>query len=267
MKELQYFKNSGNPEISVALAGINRLEWECATTTESIEISIKKMANGRFDILPIVEGDGNVVQCYKTIEWSNYDKNNIKTHKISLNDRLYYLTHIHDAIIKFAKTDRKFFFLDNQMEIIGLITIGNLNCKHVYLYLYNLVIQLEHAMGAYVYKNGIADSAIITLFELRTESGNAKNALMRYREDDAKGLDYNFIEYLYLTDLCFIFKKFCLIENIDMKKDEFMSIISKVNDIRTVVAHPNKSIIRNEQSIHDLYSTICGIDTLIDKLK
>lgn len=46
-----------------------------------------------------------------------------------------------------------------------------------------------------------------------------------------------------------------------------MSIISKSNEIRIVVAHPNKSLIRNDQSIYELYEAITGIDLLLDSMK
>jgi hypothetical protein len=108
-----------------------------------------------------MEIGGKIQSCYKTINWANYAKDNIVVYEITPEDRVYYLTHIHDAIVKFAKTNSKCFFFDNQMEIIGLITIGNLNCKHVYLYLYNLVIQVEHAMDAYIYSDGVKDSELV----------------------------------------------------------------------------------------------------------
>lgn len=267
MKELHYFKNSGNPEISVALAGINKHEWVFAKSGEPLEKCVSKMLANKFDVLPIIEIDGTTRKCYKTTNWSDYSIENIEQYEITQGDRLYFLTHIHDAITKFAKTNRKFFFLDNQDEIIGLLVLGNLNCKHVYLYLYNLIIQLEHAMGKYIYKNKIKDLDLIELFGKRTESGNAKNALERFKEDDRNGLDYDFIEYLYLTDLYYIFKRYGFIEKLDMKQADFKSIISKVNDLRTIVAHPNKSLIRNENSIHDLFAAITGIDFLLERIK
>lgn len=267
MNELYYFKNPGDPEISVALAGIHKEDWTSSRSGESFKDSVHKMSVNRFDILPIVEDDGNIHHCYRTKIWGNYSDSNIEICDIISEDRLYYLTHIHDAITKFANTKRKYFFLDNQHKIIGLITIGNLNCKHVYLYLYNLIIQLEHAMGDFIYKNGIVDKELVTLFEKRVGSVNAMDAVSRYKRDDQKGLDYKFIEYVYLMDLCFIFQKYSLGDKIGLEKQDLKSVIGRANELRKVVAHPSKSIIRNEKSIMELHSAVNGIDFLIEKLK
>lgn len=267
MKELQYFKDPGNPDISVALAGINKLEWICAEYDEVLHAAVHKMSKNKFDILPIIEKNGQVLKYYQTNRWGDYNSDNIIISEITQSDRLYYLTHIHDAIIKFAKTNRKFFFLDNQDEIIGLITIGNLNSKHVYVYLYNLVVQLEQAMGKFIYDQNVKDADLIKLFEQRKESNNSFDALARYKADDQKGLDYNFIEYIYLTDLSFIFCKYKFHELIGMTRRAFENEIVKANELRKLVAHPNKSIIRSNDSIHKLVEAIIGIDVLIESIK
>ena len=93
------------------------------------------------------------------------------------------------------------------------------------------------------------------------------DALKRYREDDAKGLDYDFIEYLYLMDLCYVFKKFDLVNKIGLENKEFESIIGKANAVRNIVAHPNRSLIRNQSSIYDLHKAISVMDVLLEKLK
>ncbi len=267
MKEISYFKDSGNPSITVALAGINKLEWVYAEHSDSHDFSTIKMSELRFDVLPIRNDDSNYTHCYRTNIWGNYDPGNINRFEIIQEDKLYYLTNIHDAIRRFSATNRKFFFLDNQSDIVGLITIGNLNCKHVYLYLYNLIAQIEQALGRFIYANDITDQELYLQFKERTESKNAQEAIARYEADDDEGLDYNFLEYLYLTDLCYIFKKFELVEKLGISKSKFGDIIGNINEVRTVVAHPNKSLIRNDQSVHDLYQLITDIDYLLDSLE
>jgi len=267
MKEISYFKDSGNPTITVALAGINKLEWIYADHIESESASVSKMNDYRFDVLPIRNEDSNYTHCYRTNTWGNYDPANIIRFEIAQEDKLYYLTNIHDAIRRFSVTNRKYFFLDNQSDIVGLITVGNLNCKHVYLYLYNLIVQVEQALGRFIYASGLTDRELYLQFKERTESKNAQEAIQRYDDDDAKGLDYNFLEYLYLTDLCYIFKKFDLVERLGITKVKFGDIIGNINEVRTVVAHPNKSLIRNEGSIHDLYQLIEEIDYLLDSMQ
>lgn len=267
MKEISYFKDPGNPTINVALAGINRMDWIYADHYELELASIRKMSECRFDVLPIRNGDGNISHCYRTTTWGNYEPTNIIRYEIVQADKLYYLTNIHDAIRRFSITNRKYFFLDNQSDIVGLITIGNLNCKHVYLYLYNLIVQVEQALGRFIYASGLTDKELYLQFKERTESKNAQEAIQRYDADDDKGLDYNFLEYLYLTDLCYIFKKYDLVDQLSITKRKFEDIIGNINAVRTVVAHPNKSLIRNDESIHDLYQLIEEIDYLLDSMK
>lgn len=266
MKEYIYFKESGDPEITVALAGINRLDWMAVQEDASVEYCYTIMANSRFDVLPVVNKKGDLIGYYTTAVWGKYVQNQMGYFEIEQQDRLYFLTHIHDAIKKFAKTSRKFFFLDNQSDIVGLITIGNLNCKHMYVYLYNLIVQLEQSLGKYLLLKGVTDREIIQILEAKSDSDSAREVLRRYREDDAKGFDYKLIEYLYLTQLGDIFKKQKLHEAIGFSTKKFDVHVARINELRNTVAHPNKSIINNGRSIENLNEVIDRIDLLLDKL-
>lgn len=267
MKELRYFKETGIPEINVALAGVCKMDWEFTNSTEPSHAAQEKMKANCFDILPTVESDGTIVKYFKTNQWGNYDTSNINLHNINHDDRIYYLTHIHDAIIKFAISGRNFFFLDNQSEIIGLITIGNLNCKHVYLYLYHLIIELEQKLSDFITHNGISDKELIEIFENRVSSCNAKDALKRYKEDNQNGYDYKFLEYVYLMDLVYIYKFKKLTKLLDLSNTAFEKHIKDINKIRSIVAHPNKSLIRTQNSILDLRDAILAIDMILSKIK
>lgn len=255
MKELQHFKDPGNPHITVAIAGISKMDWIAATQGIDVSVASAIMSENRFDILPIMNGS-EVTHCFKTIKWGNYQESNIEKYEIRDHDRLYYLTNIEDAIHAFARTKAKFFFLDNLTEIIGLTSLGNLNCKHVYLYLYNLIIQLENLLGKYIHWNGIKDQDLIRLFELRTASDNAANSVKRYLDDDAEAMDYRFIEYIYLADLSYICRHYKLTIELGYSSGKFKDIIGKINNVRNVVAHPNQSLIKKESSIFQLSETI-----------
>lgn len=267
MIERRYFKTTSAPEITVAIVGISKHDW---TSIDSIDSSTARaaeiMARKRFDVLPIGDGAATINTCYTTINWGRYTEDNIELREINSADRMYFLTNIRDAIRIFAISKRNYFFLDNHDEIVGLVTIGNLNCKHVYLYLYNQVAELEQALGAFIYRCKITDERIMQLFEERTESSNAKSALARYKEDDENGFDYKFIEYVFLTDLCYVIRKFGLLSRLDLTASQFEEMVGKINDVRTVVAHPNKSLIKNRESLEKLKITIDYIDVLINRL-
>jgi len=265
MKEEYYFKHHGNPEITVALPGISKTDWSCVTRMEGINDAQNKMQTHKFDIMPIKESDGSYKRFYKTIEWGKYEK--IEENEIKTEDSIYYLTNIEDVIKAFFNTNKKFFFLDNETDIVGLISIGNLNSKHVYLYLYNLVAQFEISLVNLIEKSGIDDLNLIAMFEKRTESKNSLDALKRYKEEDEKGLDYKFIEYIYLTDLAYIIKKKNLIQNLGMNKNEFDKGISAINEtIRKAIAHPNKSLIRNDKSIADLNNALNRLNVILESV-
>lgn len=267
MRELRYFKESGIPDINVALAGISKVDWVCVHISALLGDAKDQMMFNNFDILPIVEPDGKVIKCYKTKKWGNYDPENIIEHTIISDDKMYYLTHIHDAIIKFATTGRNFFFLDNQSEIVGLMTIGNLNCKHVYLYLYHLIIELEHELSNFITRKGILDKDLIEIFEIRVSSSNAQDVLKRYKNDKETGYDFKFLEYVYLMDLVYIFKFKKLTKLLDLSNTDFEKQIKYINDIRSIVAHPNKSLIKDDQSIKHLHKAILAIDLVLSKIR
>jgi CBS domain-containing protein len=156
MKELSYFKAEGNPDIFIAQAGVHKTDWITASPDESIESIVHKMSANRYDILPIIDNVGRCQTFYRTIEWARFDEENIELANIEPEDRLYYLTDIDDAIKRFAATGRKFYFLDNLTDVVGLVTISDLNCKQIYLYLYSLVSLFERKMVSHIYGNRVS---------------------------------------------------------------------------------------------------------------
>lgn len=260
MKELTHFKAPGNPKISVALAGINKLDWINICESKTIKDASQIMSVYKFDVHPIINKDNSYSHYYKTIRWSEYSTGNIIKKEIDASSTLYYLTSIEDAIKKFDSSKSNYFFMDNLSKTVGLITIGNLNCKH----LYNLIIQLEHKMGSYIYHKGINDNELIKLFEDRENSINGKDALLRFNEGNKKGYDYAFIEYLYLTDLVYIFKSLGFLEHFNLTSSKLDKMIHRINAIRLVVADPNKSLIVNDTSTTKLNNAIKNIDVLMN---
>lgn len=266
MKELKYFKTSGIPSITAAIAGICKVEWTYIDKVVPVEEVVRVMSETRFDILPVREPDGSFIYFYKTNKWGNYQTQNIEIHKISDFLPMYYLTNIQDVVAMFAQKKHNFFFLDNLTEVIGLITISSLNCQYVYTYIYNQIVQLEHALAAYIYQNRISEDEVIIIFSKRLDSENSLEAISRFEMDKSKGTDRPFLEYLYLVDLFYIFKKFHLVEKIGISDNKYKKAIKKINKIRNTVAHPTKSLIQNEKSISELNEGLISIDELMDKL-
>jgi hypothetical protein len=57
------------------------------------------------------------------------------------------MTPLKDMIQKFVVESRNFYFLDNEDSVVGLISIANLNCRQVKVYLYSLLSELEIKLG------------------------------------------------------------------------------------------------------------------------
>lgn len=268
MKELAHFKAVGNPVIFIAQAGIHKSEWISSFPGESMKEVFKKMSSNRFSILPILDTDGNCRTFYKTNDWVNFDIDNIVLAQIQPENKLYYLTDIDDAIKRFAETGWNYFFLDNLTDIVGLITISDLNCNQVYLYLYSLTSQFERIIASLIYKNGITDSMIQPILEGRESSENAKKAIENFEKAKLKGFDSNLLEELFLSDLSCVFKKFELDKKCGIERKYWDKTISGlIYKVRNPVAHPCKRLIKNEKSVKDLHQIISSMNVILEKLK
>jgi len=263
MKELQNFKHHDNPEITVSLPGILKIDWTSALHKESVDQAFEKMKRFKFDVLPIMDADGSYKRYFKSKEWGKYTIDNIEEHEIKPHDCIYYLTNIEDAVKAFAESEQNFFFLVNETEIIGLINISNLNSKHVYLFMYNLIAQLELSLGKLINKSGIDDPELMRIF---IENNKSVKPLTRYRGEDKKALDHKFIEYAYLGDMAWIIKEKKLFRKIKIKRDEFDSSIKIINKMRNIAAHPVNSLIKGKNSIVELNLAITKANLIIEKI-
>ena len=147
-----YFQDEGQVKVSAASVGISKLRW---TSVKEEEIKSEKhlelMSINRFDHLPIEPPVGRITEFFKTKEPNTFD--NIERHKIKFDDVIPLNTNIRDVIEKFANNNRTFFFLNYQKHISGLITIGNLNCKQVQIYIFSLICELERELGDFLNSN------------------------------------------------------------------------------------------------------------------
>ena len=88
------------------------------------------------------------------------------------------------------------------------------------------------------------------------------------RLDKGNGIDSEFLEYLYLPDLSFVFKNFQLTEKYGIDKKYWDDTISALtHKVRNTIAHPYKRLIKNQKSVKDLHKIIVSMNHLIEKLK
>ena len=71
------------------------------------------------------------------------------------------------------------------------------------------------------------------------------------------------MEYLYLTDLAYILKKYGLLKDLSLSNNKFDSYIKQINELRKIVAHPNKTLVSDENSLKRLKKGINAIENLL----
>lgn len=261
MVELKHFKI---PELGLthaSLPGINKIDWISIDHNSNIEDASMKMSHFSFDVLPI-EKDKRVVGYYNTKEWGHYEPGNIKRNTIEPEDSIYYLSNLDDVIHEMARFNRKFYFLDNHSEVVGLITIGNLNSKFVYRHFYNLILNFEKYLLNLIYGNGINDDMLVDYFENHSKSSNKNKILGSYKNDKKNGVENNFLEYMYLSDYYLVLEYFGLLDklSVEINKNDF----TEINKIRLCVAHPSKTLFSKSKSLKTVSKIIKLIHLIAD---
>lgn len=230
------------------------------TKEEAFEI----MQKNRFDVLPVIEKNGSFKKYFRTKEWGNFKENNIRLYEIKPTDCIAANISIKDALRSFAKGKNNFFFLKNKTEITGLINAANLNSKHVFIYLYNLISQLEFALGDLINKTGTDDDQLYEIFEEKKISVKPNT---RRRREIKKGLDHKFVEFVYINDMAWIIKEKNLHKKTGITEKEFDRSIKLISKLRNIVAHPVNSLIKGKKSIVEIDLTISKIEILTEKIK
>lgn len=247
----------------ISSISVNKSDWLYAAHNETKECVFEKMIKNRFDVLPIREADGSYKKYFRTKERSNFYVDDIKAYEIKPEDCMDHLAGIKVAIKAFAESDRDFFFVTSKKKVTGLLTMGNLNSKHVYVYLYNLIAQLEFGLGKLINRSGIDDNELYRIFE---ESGKSVKPNTRYRREIKKGLDHKFVEFAYIGDMAWIIREKNLHRKIGIAAKEFDLSIKLINKLRNVVSHPVNSLIKGKNSVIELDMTIEKMESLILKI-
>jgi hypothetical protein len=267
MTEDIFYQDEGQFKITAASVGVSKLRWKSIKHNEiSSNLHIELMEKNRFDHLPVEEVDGSVIKFFKTAVPNKYDK--IDELKININDIIALDTNIRDVIEKFATQNRTFFFLRYQKTISGLITLGNLNCKQVQIYIFSLVCELERELGDFL--NHFLSEKDITEWLNRKIKANIqnekyKNILLSYANLIDSDLENNLTEHLFLVDLFKIINDTNLYLQLDYSKLEWEKMKS-VNELRNRIAHPTRSLIDADNTIFKLHERISKIEDLTFRL-
>ena len=146
--EEAHFLREGVVDINAAVVGISRSRWQSLQDSDATkEKAAAIMRQERFDVLPII-GGAEVKKYFRTDKWNDYS--NISQESITHRDVIPFHAHVREVIKGFALESRNFYFLHNERRIVGLISVVNLNCRQVKVYLFSLIGELEVRLGAFI---------------------------------------------------------------------------------------------------------------------
>jgi hypothetical protein len=253
-----HFLREGVIDINAAVVGISKARWmgiEESEGTEEQAAAIMRLH--RFDILPIVDG-AEVKKYFYTDEWNDYSS--ISQKPVTHRDVLPFHTHIRDVIKGLAVESRDLYFLHNERRIVGLISVANLNCRQVKVYLFSLLSELEVRLADFIAKHISEDELLKMIFGAK-EREKYEKVKERYQEDKMAGNDAHFVEYLYLSDMINIIAKQKLYEQLGYQSRTcFAKNLGSLNDLRHAVAHPSRSIVTDKHSVEKLWDRIDRVE-------
>ncbi len=256
-----HFQRERIVDINAAVVGISSSRWTKAASKEaSIEQAQEIMQANGFDVLPIDDGQ-RVRGYFNTQEWGNYTS--IKQETINYRDVISYQTSIREVVKGFAMENRYFYFLESENRTVGLVTIANLNCRQMQIYLFSLFCELETALATYL---SLAMSQVeIKIAFSQTQSPRRSDIDKRHERDSRQGVDAPYVEYLYFSDLLLL---------IDAKQLAQLGIsptrqtaLKELTEWRNRVAHPTKSLIRRPDEVGVLWQNLDLIEEVLFQLR
>jgi CBS domain-containing protein len=259
MIEDHFFLKNNVVDVDAAVVGVSKTRWVTVSKQEaSSERAQAIMVQHRFDVLPITESNGIVREYFHTKNWSDY--NSIEQKEIDYSDVMSFRTPLHSLIKSFAKEKRLFYFLENEGKIVGLISVANLNCRQVRIFIFSLVSELEIRLSQFI------DSAMKEADIL--DSGVKKDIKERYASDQEKGLEPNLMEYLYLSDLInLVAKKHLYKELAYESRTKFEDSLGSISDLRNQAAHPTRTLIASAESVSKLWDNIETVERCLFRLR
>ncbi|CAM4409845.1 hypothetical protein [Zobellia nedashkovskayae] len=258
-----YFKDDGKVNITAASVGISKRRWICANESEiENESYLELMRKNRFDLLPIVFKT-ETKEYYITAKPNEFTQ--IERKKITFDDTLDLNTNIRTVIDSFSSKKRTFYFLTFQKEIAGLITIGNLNCRQVQIYIFQHLCDLERTLGDFLISK-LNHDEIIEWIKVKSnpekENDKYSGILKLYENLTELDLENKITEHLYFVDFFNIINDLKLYEHLEIS-GKYWTKYNSINEIRKRIAHPTRSLLDKENTIEKLSKRLGKIDELL----
>ncbi len=264
-----YFLDEGQVRIIAASVGISRQRW---TYVKEEEISNNKqkekelMKENRFDHLPIVPTNGIITEYFKTSKPNDFTE--INRNPINYEDVIPLDTNIKDIIDKFASNSRTFYFLTFHKKISGLITLGNLNCKQVQIYIFSLICEVERELADFlnIYQTNEQIKDWIKSKASKEKPKDKYQSMLKSYEDLLKSeLENHLTEHFFLVDFFNIITDRKLYDKLSFSRAKWKDL-SSINELRIRIAHPTKSLLDQNNDIVKLKERLNKIDDLTFRL-
>jgi len=261
-----YFKDDGKVNITAASVGISKRRWICANELEVRNKSyLELMSKNRFDLLPIISNT-EVKEYFTTIKPNDFS--NIERRKINFEDTLELTTNIRNVINNFSSKKRTFYFLTFQKEITGLITIGNLNCRQVQIYIFQHLCDLERTLGDFL-NSKLNHDEIMNWIKSKAnpekENDKYSGILNLYKNLLEIDLENKITEHFYFVDFFNIINDLKLYDNLGIS-GTYWTKFNSINEIRKRIAHPTRSLLDSQNTIEKLSKRLGKIDELLFSL-
>lgn len=249
-----YFIRENVVDVDAAVIGISRKAWKSLKDKEAEPEKAREiMSKQRFDILPI-ESDFGVKEYFHTDRWNDFSS--ISRKQILDTDVIHYRTFLRDLIEGFASQSKQFFFLDDEEEVVGLVSIVHLNERQVKVYLFNLLSELEIRLSHFLSSIVSEETLLEMEFEISDEQNDKvpsyEEIKKNYKSAVKNGVDVSFTEYLYLSNFIRIIRKRGLHKDLGYSGNQYDKLGSLI-ELRNQVAHPNRSIITQPDSVGKLW--------------
>ncbi|MEN8123090.1 MAG: hypothetical protein ABFS35_22315 [Bacteroidota bacterium] len=258
-----YFDYNPELELTVAQIGINKWDWVSIDKKDELQAA-KIMLEQNFDILPIDEGSSSIESYFKTQSWGDYSK--IEISKIAESQKIYYRISFFDLLKKMKNEKKNFYFLIDSENVLGLITISNLNSLAVYNYIYQITADLERKMSGYI-QNLATEKEILNILE-KTSDKAANGVIKSFKNLKDNNQDNSIFQSLYFPMVSTILKN--LENKIPLEHEKLLEYRKKFNadqvygSLRNEVAHPVKLIFTSFDSIIKVNELITDYYDIID---
>lgn len=264
MIEEIFYLDEGQIKITAASVGISARRWTCISLATIQGDNYKSlMKDNRFDILPIIAADGTSSEFFKTDKPNSYDI--ISRQTITYRDVLPLDTSIREVIKGFVADNRTFYFLTYHSRITGLITLGNLNCRQVQVYIFGLICELERTLSNFIDDNLSKEQLEGFITDKSAANEKLKKIWEHYQELVQLDLENNLIEHLFLIDFFSIIEHYELYTKLGYTRKQWCELTS-INNLRHLVAHPTRSLLDKENNVNRLWKRIGKIEDLTFRL-